>query len=171
MTQGPANRTLFSKGACARGLAAKLPGARKSILTALVMVLLFAGPAAKIFAAQDDFYGTWVLAMVESGGIGVIKLDISASTVRFESSYMPKDWDDQSREIEWEIISWFETANQDPDTWGDFPEGVIMRIKNSDDSALAWPLYISRDKKRVYTEHFPDGETLTYTSTPLLLMK
>jgi hypothetical protein len=102
-----------------------------------------------IFAAQDDFRGTWVNNFTDDVTTVTTRFTISVSTLTMKIEVTENHEKQVLQEGSVEIIGWTESVNDDAETKDDFPDGLILETKAENGHISSFVLYISGDKKQL----------------------
>ncbi|GHU77745.1 hypothetical protein FACS189462_0410 [Spirochaetia bacterium] len=128
----------------------------------IIVLMLGYGSSSIVYAAQNDYYGTWVTTISENDAMVEIKYIISAKSMSVEVIAYYRDEEPEIMKEAGEIITWVETVNNNTTTKDNFPNGVIITTKYEGDIVELLILYISIDKKQcVFTSSMTEEPDLT----------
>jgi hypothetical protein len=122
---------------------------KNKFVFSFLMFLFFVGLNNFLFAAQNDFYGTWIGSTSDHDGVYELKFTISANILSLELIAIMNDGVSQTIDGKMDIIAWLATTNDDVSTRNSFPNGYNLRLRREDGSIASLQIHISDDKRQI----------------------
>jgi hypothetical protein len=125
---------------------------KKSLMIGF-LITFFVINSVSLFAAPEDFYGTWVGEFTEDEIIVVVKFQFNESVLTMDLNYMIDDIILEQEEFTVDIKDWKEKINTDNNTKSIYPNGYLLELISPSGSTFL-ELYISGDKKQITIPEF-----------------
>ena len=137
----------------------------KCIILFTLVIFLFTGLNAHLYASQDNFYGTWTCKFSDDDYTIILTVTISATRMTWEFEELFEGYEVESDKLTLDIIRWAEVINTDSDTRSAYPNGFTVEIIDDEDySTEEIEMFISRDKRQITIPLFNDelGDILIF---------
>jgi len=125
----------------------------KKFLAIGFLITFFVSNSVSLFAAHEDFYGTWIGEFTEDEIIVVVKFQFNESVLTMDLNYMIDNEILEQEKFTVEIKEWKEKVNTDNNTKSAYPNGYLLELLSSSGTTFL-ELYISGDKKQFTIPEF-----------------
>ncbi|MDR3020562.1 MAG: hypothetical protein LBU66_06635 [Treponema sp.] len=136
----------------------------KNKLLIILGFLFFLGVGSNLAASETDFYGTWFSKIIEDDETLIITFTISQSDLVMEMDYYDT-FESYNEKFHVEIHEWVGIANDDYETYTDYPDGYSILISMENEVLPPIEVFISRDKTSftIPDFNFDFGEVIVFT--------